>query len=242
MGCWSGEGGSSPRAPPGPRRVLQAPARRALGAGNERPILVPFLPSVCVCVWGGGVLAVDSLPPLSPPELGRGRTPKWPGPRCLARPRGWCRARAAPRSPRPWGEAGEGNPRVLGSIFPGLTSYRGGGRGRPGVAWEPVPMRGRVSGRGLRAGRARAGEGCARVPLRAACLSGWRTPSLARGSSGAQLRLWTFALSAPARRSLSLSRHSLPVPGGPGPKPPGEGPRRPQLRKAHAALCPEFVC
>ena len=48
LGCWSGEGGSSPRAPPGPRRVLQAPARRALGAGNERPILVPFLPSVCV--------------------------------------------------------------------------------------------------------------------------------------------------------------------------------------------------
>lgn len=52
LGCWSGEGGSSPRAPPGPRRVLQAPARRALGAGNERPILAPSLPCVCVCEGG----------------------------------------------------------------------------------------------------------------------------------------------------------------------------------------------
>lgn len=186
---------------------------------------------------------MDSLPPLPPPELGRGRTPKWPGPRCLSEAAGWCRARAAPRSPRPCREAGEGNPRVLGSTFPGPTSYRGGGLRRPGVAWERVPLRGRASGRGLRGwSGARAGEGCTRVPLRAACLSGWRAPSLARGSAGAQLRLWTFALSAPARRSSSLSRHSQPVPSGPGPEPLGEGPRRPHLRKAHAALCPEFVC
>ena len=194
-----------------------------------------------VCVWGGGVLAVDSLSPLAP-RAGPRENSKVAWTSLPSEAAGWCRARAAPRSPRPCGEAGEGNPRVLGSIFPGLTSYGEVGAGDQGSPGSPSPCGAGFRAAASGAGRARAGEGCARVPLRAACLSGWRTPSLARGSAGAQLRLWTFALSAPARQSLSLSRHSLPVPGGPGPKPPGEGPRRPQLRKAHAALCPEFVC
>lgn len=209
LGCWSGEE-ARPAPPPGPRRVLQAPACRALGA-ERTPDSHPFRhPLSAVCVRG--FLAVGLTLPPSPPQAGRGELQEWPGPRCLSEARAGA-AHGRPRAPLDPAGRRARQPQVLGSTFRSDETTRRWAQAAR-VAWERhPPCRGRASGpRGLRGwSGARAGEGCTRVPLEAACLSGWRAPSLARGSAGAQLRLWTFALGA-CRRCLGHSAHKHDFP------------------------------
>lgn len=185
-GAGAGRGEARPARRPGPGACSRLRHAGPWGPGtNARFSLLPY--PVCVCVRGvsGGGLAASSPAPRAGPRE-NSKVAWTPLPSEAA---GWCRARAAPRSPRPCREAGEGNPWVLGSTFPGPTSYRGGGLGRPGVAWERVPLRGRASGRGLRGwsgargGRMHSGPAQSRVPF---------------GVAGAVPRAWfRWCLAAP---------------------------------------------
>ena len=85
---------------------------------------------------------MDSPPPLPPPELGRGRTPKWPGSRCLARPRAGA-AHGRPGAPLdPAGRRARATPRFWAPPSRVRRATGVGGRGRPGVARERVPSAG----------------------------------------------------------------------------------------------------
>lgn len=232
----------SPRAPPGPRRVLQAPARRALLGERERtPVSRSFLPLPAGYLWCWFAASTPA------PDPGRGRTQSGLDP-AAERGRGWCLARAAPRFPSTLREAGEGDPSYLLDL-PAYNELEGQvgagdhgsprsesrcGAGLPGFGPRPPGLvgsarrgRGAVRGGEARGGGTPGGRLCSGpTPSHMPFGVAGAAPSLARCAVCAELRLWTFALPLLPCGPRAFPAAHCQFPAGLGLNP-GEGPGRP---------------